>query len=107
MAKVSAVACDLPSCESVAKADENGLPVNWFQAQISQGGRKLVSETVFCSSACLVTYLRDVDDVTPRRRRRTKAQIEADNETERLAAELNGDVPVSGTDAQLASNAPA
>jgi hypothetical protein len=54
-----------------------------------------------------VTYLRDVDDVTPRRRRRTKAQIEADNETERLAAELNGDVPVPGTDAQLASNAPA
>lgn len=98
--KVQAVACDLTSCDSVAKpTDDGSAPTTWLTVNVNQNGRKLISDAVFCSSTCVVTYMRDLGDTPPRRRRRTKEQIAAD---EAAAVELQAEtelVPDVGTEA--------
>jgi hypothetical protein len=109
MAKVTAVACDNTGCDSIAKADDSGVPASWALVNVTQGGRKVVTGAVFCSTTCMATYMQEVGGLGPaKRRRRTKEQMEAD----RLTAEANGDsgdsgdaVPDSGTEAELTSNA--
>jgi hypothetical protein len=85
MAKITAVACDRTSCDSVAKAGDNGVPTSWLSLVVSQSGRKVV-DAVVCSYPCGVTYLRDTGEPLLRRRR-TKAEMEADA----LAATANGE----------------
>lgn len=79
--KVPAIACDLTSCPSVARASEandDGVPAGWLEMTVSQDSRKVL-DGVFCSSTCLATYV-ELDGAAPRkRRRRTRAEIEADN----------------------------
>jgi hypothetical protein len=95
--KVQAVACDLATCDSVAKPGENGVPASWLTLNVAQGGRKLVSDAVFCSQVCVVSYMRDLGDIQPRRRRRTKEQIEADAAAAAAAESEPASVPETGT----------
>jgi hypothetical protein len=94
--KVQAVACDLTSCDSVARPTEDGsAPASWLSVNVAQNGRRLVSDAIFCSRTCLVTYVRDLGDAQPRRRRRTREQMAADEAAAAAEAEA---VPEVGTE---------
>jgi hypothetical protein len=97
--KVQAIACDVTTCDSVARGGENGVPASWLTVNVTQGGRKVMADNVFCSRACLVTYVRAQGDVAPRRRR-SKEQIAADEAAAAAAAaEPATTVPEPGTEA--------
>jgi hypothetical protein len=80
--KVAAVQCDARGCPHIeVPTDGADLPYNWLLVDIYQeGDGNVVSGAVYCSWACLNarTSYALTPDAPVRRKRRTRAQIEAD-----------------------------
>jgi hypothetical protein len=79
MAKVSAIECDLKSCGKLASpADGAEIPAGWLSADYYQEGQGNLEMRVFCSWACTSRWANERVGSAPKRKRRTRAQIEAD-----------------------------
>jgi|SRR5215467_3098040 len=86
MVKVNAVSCDLASCAKLG-VPENGseLPEGWLLVDIYIEGEGNMEGRALCSWACLANYSnnRIQAPVKQRRKRRTKAEMEADEANKR------------------------
>ena len=79
MAKVVAVECDLKTCGNLAPAAEGAeIPTGWLMAGYYQEGDGNLEARVFCSWGCVSQWANNRIQTPPKRKRRTREQIEAD-----------------------------
>jgi hypothetical protein len=79
MAKIEAVQCDLKSCGNMAVPDDGAeIPYGWLSADYYQEGEGNMEIRVFCSWGCVSRWANDRIVAPPKRKRRTRAEIEAD-----------------------------
>ena len=79
MAKVVAVECDLKTCGNLAPAAEGAeIPTGWLMAEYYQEGDGNLETRVFCSWGCVSQWANNRIQTPPKRKRRTREQIEAD-----------------------------
>ena len=79
MAKVVAVECDLKTCGNLAPAAEGAeIPTGWLMAEYYQEGDGNLEARVFCSWGCVSQWANNRIQTPPKRKRRTREQIEAD-----------------------------
>lgn len=79
MAKVQAVECDLKTCGKLAPAADGAeIPTGWLMAEYYQEGEGNLEARVFCSWACISMWANNKIVAPPKRKRRTREEIEAD-----------------------------
>jgi hypothetical protein len=79
VAKVVAVECDLKTCGNLAPAAEGAeIPTGWLMAEYYQEGDGNLEARVFCSWGCVSQWANNRIQTPPKRKRRTREQIEAD-----------------------------
>jgi hypothetical protein len=88
--KVEAVQCDAKGCPNIEVPEGADLPYGWLLVDIYQeGDGNVVNGAVFCSWVCLSANSQARTPAAPlKRKRRTRAQIEAD-----ALAATHGSVP--------------
>jgi hypothetical protein len=79
MAKISAIECDLKTCGKLGVPDEGAeIPVGWFLVDIYEQGEGNLEARTLCSWACIANFANNRIQAPQRRKRRTRAEIEAD-----------------------------
>jgi hypothetical protein len=79
MAKISAVQCDLKSCGKLdSPTDGAEIPYGWLLVDYYQEGEGSLEGRVFCSWKCASGWAGELVAGTPRRKRRTRAEMAAD-----------------------------
>jgi len=81
MAKVNAVACDLKTCQVLAApAEGKDIPEGWFSVDVYQEGTGNLNgdPLIFHSWGCISMWANNKIVSPPKRKRRTREQIEAD-----------------------------
>jgi hypothetical protein len=80
MAEVRAVQCD--ACDHIeVPKDGAGIPYGWLSVEIYREGNGNMEPRVYCSYACLADVAQHratPPTATKKRKRRTRAEIEAD-----------------------------
>jgi len=88
MGRVNAVICDLPTCATMAAPAEGAeLPTGWLLTDIYIEGEGNLEARTLCSWACLSIFAnnRIQKPQVQKRKRRTRAEIEADEAAAKAA----------------------